>query len=336
VCAKGRPPGRKPSSTLDAAIRSLNDKTILDFCKEASAVTSEFRERVSPIPGTLGAKYFLDLRPGRWKWSTVYFNEPVSLRRGCAECLGRWCDAFPGHLKAFAAELCEMGHDIQSVKRELEAVCLVVRNIESRNWLACVCGDGNPADPDWRAPGWLLDWPDELENDAIVSAASNGRLGDDQTKDVCKAIKDAVSAELALAKEEALNHARILIAKEKNRTQRESEESLEEDALGSVSRPVGRGRFCDQVLDEIKKIKNLVASTGRSVAEIEKEHPNFAIWKVRTTLGREDQETFNHPNQWGAPVGYGKMVLSKSQNVAVDTITSWVKAYRKHQQTTKA
>jgi hypothetical protein len=78
---------------------------------------------------------------------------------------------------------------------------------------------------------------------------------------------------------------------------------------------VGRGKFCDQVIDEIKRIKNLVVVTGRSVAEIEKEHPGFVVWKVRTSLSAEDQEAFSHPNQWGAPVGYAKMVLSKIHSV---------------------
>jgi hypothetical protein len=128
VCAKGRPPGRKPSAAPNAGITALREEFINGLRGEASAVTSEFHERLSPVEGTLGAKYVHDLRPGRWKWSTtVYFNESASLRRGCSECLGHWCDAFPGHLKAFAAELCEMGHDIESVKRELEAICLVVR-----------------------------------------------------------------------------------------------------------------------------------------------------------------------------------------------------------------
>jgi len=95
------------------------------------------------------------------------------------------------------------------------------------------------------------------------------------------------------------------------------------------SRPVERGKFCDQVIEEIRRIKNLAAGTGRSVAEIEKENPAFAVWSIRRTLALEDQETFNHPNQWGPPVGYAKMILSKTHDVSKDTITSWVKAWRR-------
>jgi hypothetical protein len=103
--------------------------------------------------------------------------------------------------------------------------------------------------------------------------------------------------------------------------------------MPAVSEKIKRGEFCHLVIGEIKRIKNLAMSTGRSVAEIEKENPEFAVWKVRTTLGSEDQETFSHPRQWGSPVGYAKMVLSKTHDVSTHTITSWVKAHRKEQRT---
>jgi hypothetical protein len=331
VCAKSALPGRKVATAADEARSILREELIGAFREEALAVTSEFRERVSPILGTLGAAYVLGLRPGRWKWSRVYFNEPASWRPGCRECLDHWCNAFPGKLKEFVADLCELGHSIDTVVGELEDVCVLISNVESRNWLACFCGDGIPASPDWRAPGWLLDWPDELEAGALLEATRNGRLDYGQTEEVCEAIQNTAEEFLLPAKEAVLNHARILIAKENDRTRRNEDGSLEDSLPASVSWPVERGKFCDQVLDEIRRIKNLFASPGRSVAEIEKEHPNFAVWKVRTNLGPEDQLTFNHPNQWGPAVGYGTMVLSKIHDRRPVPITSWVKAYRKYQ-----
>jgi hypothetical protein len=74
VCAKSALPGRKVSTAVDEAISALREELIRVFREEASAVTSEFRERVSPIPGTVGAAYVLGPRPGRWKWSGAYFN----------------------------------------------------------------------------------------------------------------------------------------------------------------------------------------------------------------------------------------------------------------------
>jgi hypothetical protein len=96
------------------------------------------------------------------------------------------------------------------------------------------------------------------------------------------------------------------------------------------TKPIDRGKFCDEVIDEIRTIRNLHSGSGRSVAEIQHANPRWAVWKVRESLDSEDQETFNHPNQWGPPVGYAKRVLSKINGVSMDTITSWVKAYRAH------
>lgn len=95
------------------------------------------------------------------------------------------------------------------------------------------------------------------------------------------------------------------------------------------SRPIERGKFCVQVIEEIKRIKNLALSTGRSMAEIEHEHLEWVVWKVRGQLPQDDQQTFNSPNQWGPVVAYARMVLSRIHHVSTHTIISWVKAYRK-------
>jgi hypothetical protein len=96
-----------------------------------------------------------------------------------------------------------------------------------------------------------------------------------------------------------------------------------------ASRPIERGQFCQQVIDEIRRIKNLHLGSGMSIAEIQNENPKWAAWNVRESLSSEDRETFNHPRRWGAPVGYARLILSKDQAVTVDTVRSWVKAYRR-------
>jgi hypothetical protein len=96
---------------------------------------------------------------------------------------------------------------------------------------------------------------------------------------------------------------------------------------------IERGKFCVQVIDEIKRIKNLALSTGRSMAEIQHEYPRWVVWKVRGQLPQDDQQTFNSPNQWGPVVGYARMVLSRIHHVSTHTIVSWVKAYRKDKKT---
>jgi hypothetical protein len=103
--------------------------------------------------------------------------------------------------------------------------------------------------------------------------------------------------------------------------------------LVETGKLVERGRFCQEVINQIKRIKNLHSGSGRSVAEIQHENPGWEVWKVRESLNLEDQETFNHPNQWGPTVGYATKLLSKNHGVTTHTITSWTKAYRKHQKT---
>jgi|GEM_PF-5916326 len=98
---------------------------------------------------------------------------------------------------------------------------------------------------------------------------------------------------------------------------------------------VKRGKFCDEVIEEMKRIRFLAVDTGRSMAEIEMENPGFAVWKLRDSLGPEDKEIFNHPRQWGPTVGYAKRVLSKIHGKSTDTITSWIKAYRRDQKIRK-
>jgi len=97
----------------------------------------------------------------------------------------------------------------------------------------------------------------------------------------------------------------------------------------SATRPADRGKHCAQVIDEMKRVKNLSRGSGYSVAEIERENPGWMVWKIREELAEEDRELFNHPNRWGTTVGYAKIVLSKSKGVSTHTIDSWVKAYRK-------
>jgi predicted DNA-binding protein (UPF0251 family) len=128
---------------------------------------------------------------------------------------------FPANWKCLSRTCASWAAVSTPSQKELEDICVLISDVESRNWLACFCGDGNPAAPDWRAPGWLLDWPDEIEAGALLEATSNGRLDDDQTRGVCEEIQDCVAESLAPAKEAALNHALILIAKGNSRIRRE-------------------------------------------------------------------------------------------------------------------
>ncbi len=113
---------------------------------------------------------------------------------------------------------------------------------------------------------------------------------------------------------------------EADAAKKEQPESVDATPLAG---PASRGKFCQRVIEQVKRIKNLSLGTGRSVAEVQQYHPDWEVWKVRESLSQEDQDTFNHPRQWGPPVGYAKNILARNEGVSEHTITASVKAYRK-------
>ena len=95
------------------------------------------------------------------------------------------------------------------------------------------------------------------------------------------------------------------------------------------TRVIEKGRFCDRVVQEMRQIHRMCADGGRSIAEIQTNHPEFAAWKVRDTLAEEDREVFNHPRQWGPTVGYARLVVGKHYRRHADTVKDWMKAFRR-------
>jgi hypothetical protein len=168
--------------------------------------------------------------------------------------------------------------------------------------------------------GILHEWKARLKQIRGEIEAARARPNYDPTSRVIKRWTDE---ELKL-EEEIANVERIREApRQQTRAETEKSKLLE------------RGKYCCEVIEEVKKIKNLHLGTGRSVPEIQTESPDMAVWQLRKLLTQEDQDTFNHPNQWGPPVGYAKIILAKTSDVSVHTITSRVKAYRKSQRSKK-
>ena len=90
------------------------------------------------------------------------------------------------------------------------------------------------------------------------------------------------------------------------------------------------GQFCDQVIDEIRKIRHLYP--GTPVARIRSDHPHFLVWSIidDPNTDAEDRDIFSHPNQWGPVVGYAIKLLARSFGRSEETIRRWRKAYKKH------
>jgi hypothetical protein len=99
---------------------------------------------------------------------------------------------------------------------------------------------------------------------------------------------------------------------------------------------IQRGKRCAQIIDEVRRVKNLVVGTGRTMAEVREEQPTLLVWAFRDTLPQQDREIFDHPNQWGPVVGYAHGLLSKEYGKSPTTIKDWVKAFRHHERQRRA
>ena len=90
-----------------------------------------------------------------------------------------------------------------------------------------------------------------------------------------------------------------------------------------------RGEHCAKVLGEMKKIKSECTTRGKTVAEMERDYPDLAVWAVVRNLPAEDQELFRHPRRWGASAGYAHDRLATFYDKSPATIKDWIKLYRR-------
>jgi hypothetical protein len=108
------------------------------------------------------------------------------------------------------------------------------------------------------------------------------------------------------------------------------DEPLQGDGLTEKLR---NGKRCAKIVEEMKLIKRAHSERGLTITQSREMHKEFEVWAVAANhLNGEDLETFNHPRQWGPPVGYALSLLSKDYgNKSPTTIKDWVKAYRRYQ-----
>lgn len=95
---------------------------------------------------------------------------------------------------------------------------------------------------------------------------------------------------------------------------------------------LAKGKRCDQVVDDVRRIKKMHGDDGSSVTEIRKEWPDFAVWAIIDHLSSDDQDTFNHPGTWQYPTSYAQRILGKHYSRSWMTIRDWIKAYRAFRQ----
>jgi hypothetical protein len=91
------------------------------------------------------------------------------------------------------------------------------------------------------------------------------------------------------------------------------------------------GKRCSQIIEQMKRFKYLRRDRGMTVEDIQKENPNFLIWKVREGLSAEERDLFDHPNRWESVVTYAYGLLGKEYGKSWATIRDWVKAWKRSQ-----
>ena len=90
-----------------------------------------------------------------------------------------------------------------------------------------------------------------------------------------------------------------------------------------------KARRCHKIIEEVERIKFLFVGTGKSMSQIQAEHPEFEVWGLVQNLDEEYRNVFYRPRTWGPTVGYAKSLLSKGYNQSEHTITDWIKDYRR-------
>jgi hypothetical protein len=101
----------------------------------------------------------------------------------------------------------------------------------------------------------------------------------------------------------------------------------------ALSPTLRNGRYCNQVIDEIRKIRHLYPAS--TVAQIRSDHPNFIVWPMidGPDMDDEDREIFFQPGRWGPVVGYATGLLARHFGKSEETIKRWRKAYKRHART---
>jgi hypothetical protein len=101
----------------------------------------------------------------------------------------------------------------------------------------------------------------------------------------------------------------------------------------TLSNRLSNGKFCDQVISDLRRIRRWCVDSGRRMDEIRKDLPDSPVWNL--DLPAEDKECLLHPGMWGAVVGYGERILGKHFGKSPDTIRDWRKEYRQHARKSK-
>jgi hypothetical protein len=100
-----------------------------------------------------------------------------------------------------------------------------------------------------------------------------------------------------------------------------------------LSPTLRNGRYCNRVIDEIRKIRHLYPAS--TVEQIKPAHPSFLVWSMieGPDMDAEDRDIFFYSRPWGPVVGYAIGLLARHFAKSEETIKRWRKAYKRHVRT---
>lgn len=105
----------------------------------------------------------------------------------------------------------------------------------------------------------------------------------------------------------------------------------QETGADELSKRLQRGKDCEEMVMEIRKIKSDVREHGMTIFQSREAHPEFRIWNLVDHLPDEDKRTFNKPDEWGPVRGYANRLLARHYGVEPSTVDDSRKEWRAHE-----
>jgi hypothetical protein len=131
-----------------------------------------------------------------------FVNAALSLRDDFSLALNSWEGHVATKFTKAALELVEIEPNGRFVKTELTALSSAVKAREKKTWKAS------------PIPGWLIAFPKICDRQILLKATFGGQLGADEKAAVLSGILARIDEQVENAETEALDEARILLAKQ--------------------------------------------------------------------------------------------------------------------------
>jgi hypothetical protein len=196
---------------LEAAAAALREQFLATFRRIRDDRATRFYKEMTHWPSTKQL-----MRQGKILRGELLFapNDILFMRKTFAKVLNDLSRNLTQPIETFINNLRLMRRlDIEWMERGAGRIWPLLEG-EYPIWAHVAC-DGQPADQDWRTPGWLEKWPADLPPKALLAAARGGRLDADRTAGVLKLVAEQIKAPMEQAQRSALNNACIQLAQQK-------------------------------------------------------------------------------------------------------------------------